>query len=156
MRFAILAILSALLAVGCSPEPPEPTQEPASVPTSDPAPESAPESDLVRSQPSQKTDHESDVRGIDRLTTRVVEALRAKDVAALKRIGDDDFDAETDVRRWHNKLGEGLSKPIAHHFYGKNYVLANYFLLSSPHGLSVDYNRIDGEWKLRSVAVMGW
>ena len=162
MRFAILAILP-LLAVGCAPEAPElarePTQEPASVPMSDPesvpAPESASKSDLVRDQPSQKTNHESDVREIDRLTARVVEALRAKDVVALKSIGDDDFDAETDVRRWHNKLGEGLSKPINHDFIGKG-VVALYYLLDSPHGLSVCYNHIDGEWKLRSVAVMGW
>ena len=150
MRFAILAILP-FLAMGCTSESPESAQEPASVPTSD----SAPESDLVRNQPSQKTDRESDVREIDRLTAHVVEALRAKDVAVLKSIGDDDFDAETDVRRWHNKLGEGLSKPINHDFIGKG-VVALYYLLDSPHGLSVCYNRIDGEWKLRSVAVVGW
>jgi len=119
-----------------------------------PALESASD-DLDRDQPSQKTNHESDVREIDRLTTRVVEALRTKDIAALKRIGDKDFDAETDVRRWHNKLGEGLSKPINHDFIGKG-VVARYYLLESPHRLSVCYNRIDGEWKLRSAAVEGW
>ena len=155
MRFAILAILS-LLTMGCTSEAPESASAPESSSASVPAPESPSESGLVRNRPSQKTDQDSDVRVIDQLTARVVEALRTKDVAALKRIGDEDFDAETSVRRWHNKLGEGLSKPIDHQFHGKRYVLVNYYLLQSPHGLSVDYNRIDGECKLRGVAVMGW
>lgn len=156
MRFAILASLS-LLVVGCTPETPEPAQEPASVPTSDPASESASESDLVRNQPSRKTDNESNVREINQLSTRVVEALRTEDVAALKRIVGKDFDAETCVRRWHYSIvDEGKLEPLDYQFRGKRNVSALYMLSPSPHRLHVDYFRVDGEWKLIRVSVAGW
>ena len=140
MRFAILAILS-LLTVGCTPE----------------APES--DSGRVRDQLSQQMavsdNHESEVRVINQLTARVVEALRSEDVAALKRIGDADFDAEENVRAWHKKLGEGQPESLDHEFIGKG-VIAQYRILQTPHELHVCYNRLDGEWRLGSVAVVGW